>query len=112
MLHGFQISSNYVFRRLVQDHYGDRPEEFTSRLHSYNLDANFDFELTERGSGKPSIPDPHEKGWSGTSLVSSAIGYSVKVTPLQIVSFYNAIANDGKMMKPYIIEQIEENGHD
>ena len=111
VLHGFQISSNYVFRRLVQDHYGDCPEEFTSRLHSYNLDANFDFELTERGSGKPSIPDPHEKGWSGTSLVSSAIGYSVKVTPLQIVSFYNAIANDGKMMKPYIIEQIEENGH-
>ena len=110
VLHGFQISSNYVFRRLVQDHYGDRPEEFTSRLHSYNLDANFDFELTERGSGKPSIPDPHEEGWSGTSLVSSAIGYSVKVTPLQIVSFYNAIANDGKMMKPYIIEQIEENG--
>lgn len=110
VLHGFQISSNYVFRRLVQDHYGDCPEEFTSRLHSYNLDANFDFELTERGSGKPSIPDPHEKGWSGTSLVSSAIGYSVKVTPLQIVSFYNAIANDGKMMKPYIIEQIEESG--
>lgn len=110
VLHGFQISSNYVFRRLVQDHYGDCPEEFTSRLHSYNLDANFDFELTERGSGKPSIPDRHEEGWSGTSLVSSAIGYSVKVTPLQIVSFYNAIANDGKMMKPYIIEQIEENG--
>ena len=111
VLHGFQISSNYVFRRLVQDNYGTCPEEFTSRLHSYNLDANFDFELTERGSGKPSIPDPHEKGWSGTSLVSSAIGYSVKVTPLQIVAFYNAIANDGKMMKPYIIEQIEENGH-
>ena len=110
VIHGFQISSNYVFRRLVKDHYGENPEEFTSRLHSYNLGANFDFELTEKGSGKPSIPDPHEKGWSRTSLISSAIGYSVKVTPLQVATFYNAIANDGKMMKPYIVESIERNG--
>ena len=110
VIHGFQISSNYVFRRLVKDHYGENPEEFTSRLHSYNLGANFDFELTERGSGKPSIPDPHEKSWSRTSLISSAIGYSVKVTPLQVVTFYNAIANDGKMMKPYIVESLERDG--
>lgn len=110
VIHGFQISSNYVFRRLVKDHYGENPEEFTSRLHSYNLGANFDFELTEKGSGKPSIPDPQEKGWSRTSLISSAIGYSVKVTPLQIATFYNAIANDGKMMKPYIVECTERNG--
>ena len=110
VIHGFQISSNYVFRRLVKDHYGENPEEFTSRLHSYNLGANFDFELTENGSGKPSIPDPQERGWSRTSLISSAIGYSVKVTPLQIATFYNAIANDGKMMKPYIVECTERNG--
>lgn len=110
VIHGFQISSNYVFRRLVKDHYGENPEEFTSRLHSYNLGANFDFELTEKGSGKPSIPDPQERSWSRTSLISSAIGYSVKVTPLQIATFYNAIANDGKMMKPYIVECTERNG--
>ena len=110
VIHGFQISSNYVFRRLVKDHYGENPEEFTSRLHSYNLGANFDFELTEKGSGKPSIPDPQDRGWSRTSLISSAIGYSVKVTPLQIATFYNAIANDGKMMKPYIVECTERNG--
>lgn len=110
VIHGFQISSNYVFRRLVKDNYGEAPEEFTSRLHSYNLGANFDFELTERGSGKPSIPDPHERSWSRTSLISSAIGYSVKVTPLQVATFYNAIANDGKMMKPYIVECTERDG--
>ena len=110
VIHGFQISSNYVFRRLVKDHYGENPEEFTSRLHSYNLGANFDFELTEKGSGKPSIPDPQERSWSRTSLISSAIGYSVKVTPLQIATFYNANANDGKMMEPYIVECTERNG--
>ena len=110
VIHGFQISSNYVFRRLVKDFYGENPEEFTSRLHSYNLGANFDFELTEKGSGKPSIPDPDEKSWSRTSLISSAIGYSVKVTPLQVATFYNAIANGGKMMKPYIVECTERDG--
>ena len=110
VIHGFQISSNYVFRRLVKDNYGENPEEFTSRLHSYNLGANFDFELTERGSGKPSIPDPREKSWSRTSLITSAIGYSVKVTPLQVATFYNAIANGGKMMKPYIVECTERDG--
>ncbi len=110
VVEGFKISSNYVFRRLVKDNYGSRPEEFTSRLHSYGLDANFDFELAERGSGKPRIPDPHEKGWTMSDLVSSAIGYSVRVTPLQIVTFYNAIANKGRMMKPYIVESTEKNG--
>lgn len=110
VIEGFKISSNYVFRRLVKDNYGSRPDEFTSRLHSYGLDANFDFELAERGSGKPRIPDPHEKGWTMSDLVSSAIGYSVRVTPLQVVTFYNAIANKGRMMKPYIVESTEKNG--
>lgn len=110
VVEGFKISSNYVFRRLVKDNYGSRPDEFTSRLHSYGLDANFDFELAERGSGKPRIPDPHEKGWTMSDLVSSAIGYSVRVTPLQVVTFYNAIANKGRMMKPYIVESTEKNG--
>lgn len=110
VIEGFKISSNYVFSRLVKDNYGSRPDEFTSRLHSYGLDANFDFELAERGSGKPRIPDPHEKGWTMSDLVSSAIGYSVRVTPLQVVTFYNAIANKGRMMKPYIVESTEKNG--
>ena len=110
VVEGFKISSNYVFRRLVKDNYGSRPDEFTSRLHSYGLDANFDFELAERGSGKPRIPDPHEKGWTMSDLVSSAIGYSVRVTPLQVVTFYNAIANKGRMMKPYIVDSTEKNG--
>lgn len=110
VVEGFKISSNYVFRRLVKDNYGSRPDEFTSRLHSYGLDANFDFELAERGSGKSRIPDPHEKGWTMSDLVSSAIGYSVRVTPLQVVTFYNAIANKGRMMKPYIVESTEKNG--
>jgi len=110
VIDGFKISSNYVFRRLVKDYYGEAPEEFISRLHEYNFGEAYNFDLNEAGSARPRIPDPSEKGWTMSDLVSVAIGYSVRVTPLQIATFYNAIANKGKMMKPYVVESIEKNG--
>lgn len=110
ILDGFKISSNYVFRRLVKDHYGDKPEEFISRLHEYNFGEAYEFELTENGSSKPTVPNPKSAGWTAYDLVSAAIGYSIRVTPLQVATFYNAIANNGKMMKPYVVESIEHQG--
>lgn len=107
---GLMMSSNYVFRRLVVDKYMSRPEELINRLHAYNLGADFNFELSEPGSGRSSMPDPHDGNWSESTLPATAIGYSVKVTPLQILAFYNAIANDGKMMMPYIVESFEKDG--
>jgi cell division protein FtsI (penicillin-binding protein 3) len=108
---GFKISSNYVFRRLVVDHYGDQPERFLDRLHAYNFGEAYEFDLTENLSGKPSIPNYRAANWTMYDLANAAIGYSSKVTPLQMATFYNAIANDGKMMKPYIVESIEDKGH-
>ena len=110
VLDGFKISSNYVFRRLVKDHYGDNPEEFINRLHEYNFGEAYDFELKEKGISRPTIPDPKSAGWTIYDLVSVAIGYSARVTPLQVAAFYNAIANNGKMMKPYVVESIEDQG--
>lgn len=107
---GFKISSNYVFRRLVKDNYGEEPEEFIHRLHQYNFGEAYDFDLKESGISGSKIPDPKDAGWTIYDLVSVAIGYSVRATPLQIVTFYNAIANNGKMMKPYIVESIEHEG--
>lgn len=108
---GFKISSNYVFRRLVKDYYGKNEKEFIDRLYEYKLAPDaYTFDLTEKGATKPFIPDPEGKTWSGTDLVSTAIGYLVMQTPINIAMFYNAIANDGKMMKPYLIDAIEENG--
>ncbi len=107
---GFEISSNYVFRRLVKDYYGDKPEEFINRLHEYNFGEAYDFDLNEAGSVKPRIPDPESPSWTMSDLVSAAIGYSVRVTPLQVATFYNAIANKGKMMKPYVVESTEKGG--
>lgn len=110
VVEGFEISSNYVFRRLVKDYYGGREEEYFNRLHAYNFGESYDFELTETGSSKPSIPNIKTSASPAYDLVSVAIGYSASVTPLQVVTFYNAIANDGKMMKPYIVESIERDG--
>ena len=109
VIDGLMISSNYVFRRQVTDHYADKPEELVTRLHSYNLGASFDFEIKEAGGSRPSIPDP-SGSWSKSTIPAMAIGYSVMVTPIQILTFYNAIANGGKMMKPYIVESFEKNG--
>lgn len=110
VIDGLMVSSNYVFRRQVTDHYFNNPEELVARLHSYNLGAAFSFEIKENGGSRPSIPDPAGSDWSQSTIPSMAIGYSVKVTPIQILSFYNGIANGGRMMKPYIVERFEKNG--
>lgn len=111
VIDGFKISSNYVFRRLIKDYYGKDEKEFIDRLYEYKLAPDaYTFDLTEAGATKPFLPDPEGKSWSGTDLISTAIGYLVMQTPLNIAMFYNAIANDGKMMKPYLIDAIEYNG--
>ena len=107
---GFKISSNYVFRRLVLDHYKDNPKKFIDRLYEYKLNDAYDFDLEENGGTKSRVPDPSSAGWSRSTLPSTAIGYSVMETPLNIATFYNAVANNGKMMKPYLIESHEQNG--
>ena len=107
---GFKISSNYVFRRLVLDNYGEKPEKFIDKLYEYKLNDAYDFDLEEKGGTSSRVPDPGSDGWSRSTLPSVAIGYSVMETPLNVAAFYNAIANNGKMMKPYLIESHEEDG--
>lgn len=108
IIDGFSISSNYVFRKLAYDNYHSDPQSYIDKLYIYKLGEAFDFDL--EGLAKPSVPDPKSSSWSGTDLSSVAIGYSVAETPLHIITFYNAIANKGRMMKPYLVEDIEEKG--
>lgn len=108
ILHGFEISSNYVFRYLATDNYSDNPKRFMDKLYMYKLGQAFDFDL--EGLREPVLPSPDSKSWSSTDLGSVAIGYSVRETPLHTLTFYNAIANKGRMMKPYLVESIEKDG--
>ena len=106
--HGFEISSNYVFTYLATKYYGSHPQDFFDRIYSYKLGERFDFDID--GLGTPQVTDPRSPGWSRTTLGTTAYGYSIAVTPLHVAAFYNAIANKGRMMKPYLVESIEQYG--
>ena len=113
VLDGFKISSNYVFATLAVKNYGktktsDKTDKFLSNIYTYKLGEAFDFDLD--GLQTPTIPNPGTRYWTNTDLGSIAYGYSTQETPLHIITFYNAIANKGRMMKPYLVEDIEENG--
>lgn len=113
IIDGFKISSNYVFAKLAVDNYarnsrGDRTDQFLSNLYTYKLGEAFDFDLD--GMLTPTIPSPETRYWTATDLGSIAYGYSTSMTPMHILTFYNALANKGKMMKPYLVESIESNG--
>lgn len=104
-----KISSNNAFRYLAIKNYKDKPEDFIGRLHTYNLGKSFDFDVYEPIT-TPTLKYPTDKSWSKTDLGQIGMGYSVSVTPMHILAYYNAIANGGKMMKPYLVEDIEKNG--
>lgn len=108
IIDGFKISSNNVFRQLACEYYEDNPKRFTDKLAEYKFTEAFDFDLI--GLAKPTVVTPEQSAWSGTALPSIAIGYTVNVTPLHIITFYNAVANKGKMMKPYLVESFDQNG--
>lgn len=106
VLDGFKISSNYVFATLAVKYYGKRDgydgtDKFLSNIYNYKLGEAFDFDLD--GLQTPTIPSPKTRYWTNTDLGSIAFGYSTEETPLHILTFYNAIANKGKMMKPYLV---------
>lgn len=104
----FEKSSNVGFAKLIDYHYQHNPQKFLDRIHEAGLDEPLGFEI--KGEGKPYIKQRSDKTWSGVTLPWMAIGYEMTMTPLQILTFYNAVANNGKMVKPYIVEKIQRNG--
>ncbi len=99
-----EVSSNVGISKLIYDNYKDNPKKFVKGLRRMNLDQTLGLPI--RGEGKPIIPHPDDKSWSGTSLAWMSYGYGVQLTPLQNLTFYNAIANDGKMVKPKFVKEI------
>lgn len=109
VLHGFETSSNYVFATLALKAFGSDPNKYLEYLHKFMLDRAFDFELA--GLQTPTTAAKKDrKDWNLTDLGSMGFGYTTEETPLHILTFYNAIANDGRMMKPYLVENIGGKG--
>lgn len=100
----FELSSNTALVQMVQDHYKSNPEKYVDRLYSMGLNRKLNLPIT--GEGSPLIPHPDDAGWNGLSLPWMGFGYGVQLTPLQTLTFYNAVANDGVMVKPRLIREV------
>ena len=103
---GFEVSSNTVLVQAVNNAYKNNPQEFVNRINNYGLNKPLGLQLI--GEGKPIIPQPKSKNWSGLSLPWMAFGYGISLTPLQTLTLYNAVANDGVMVKPLFVKEIKE----
>jgi cell division protein FtsI (penicillin-binding protein 3) len=104
----FEKSSNVGTSKLIYEHYKDNPKEFVNRLYAMKLNQKLDLQI--KGEGAPLIRYPGDKLWSGLSLPMMSHGYEVQLTPLQILTFYNAVANNGRMMRPRFVTEILHNG--
>ena len=102
----FALSSNIGVMRIIEKYYANEPAKFINGLRRMNLGESIGIEIA--GEGAPLIKDPTDKSWSLISYLWTSIGYEVKMTPLQILTFYNAIANDGKMMKPIFVRKVTD----
>jgi cell division protein FtsI (penicillin-binding protein 3) len=103
---GFELSSNTVLVQSVYESYKNNPKQFVDRINSYGL--NKPLGLPIKGEGIPVIPQPGTNRWSGVALPWMAFGYGLSVTPLQTLTLYNAVANDGVMVKPIFVSEIKE----
>lgn len=114
----FEISSNVGISKIVTQYYGSRTklnkeegaERFIKRLKQFNLHIPTGIEI--KGEDNPYIKEAYstEDNWSGTTLPWMSIGYELELTPLQLLTFYNAIANNGTMMKPYLVTEVQRFG--
>lgn len=103
---GFEVSSNTVLVQSVYESYKNNPKQFVDRINSYGL--NKPLGLPIKGEGIPIIPQPGTNRWSGVALPWMAFGYGLSITPLQTLTLYNAVANNGVMVKPIFVSEIKE----
>ncbi len=103
----FELSSN-VISRVIFNAYRNEPEAFISRLRSFGLGDPLGIDIL--GEKTPTLYAPGHPMWSGISLPWMAIGYEVQQTPLQTLAFYNAVANNGRLIRPLFVSEIRRNG--
>ncbi len=104
----FEKSSNIGISRIVFENYRNKPQRFVDRLYSMGLNEPLGVEI--KGEGEPVIKYPGDQSWSGVTLPWMSIGYEVKLTPLQTLAFFNAVANNGKLVRPMFVNGISQHG--
>ncbi|SFQ53212.1 penicillin-binding transpeptidase domain-containing protein [Parafilimonas terrae] len=105
----FELSSNVGMAKLAYASYANKPSQFINHLKALHLDTLTGIDLY--GERSPFVDRPGSKYWSATTLPWMAFGYNVLVSPLHICMLYNAVANDGVMMRPYLLNSVMQEGN-
>ncbi len=100
----FEVSSNVGIVKIIDKYYRDDPQKFVDGLKKLHVGEKIGLPI--KGEGEPIVPKPSDKSWNALSLPWMAYGYGVSLTPLQTLTFYNAIANNGEMVRPKFVKEI------
>lgn len=101
-------SSNIGTAKIINKYYGENPKAFFKKLDAWHMTSPLGIDIL--GEGAPIMHRPGDKVWSNITLPVMGYGYGLRVTPIQMVTFYNAIANNGKMLKPLFMDKITKKG--
>ncbi|MGM0621482.1 MAG: penicillin-binding protein [Bacteroidota bacterium] len=104
----FEKSSNVGVAKIITSCYEKSPEDYVDRIYNFGLNKPLGMEI--KGEGQPFFKYPGDSDWWGTTLAWMSYGYESKMTPLQVLTFYNAVANDGRMVKPRMVKEIRDKG--
>ena len=104
----FEKSSNVGVAKIITSCYENNPEDFVDRIFNFGLNKPLGMEI--KGEAQPFFKYPGDSDWWGTTLAWMSYGYESKMTPLQLLTFYNAVANNGRMVKPRLVKEIRNNG--
>lgn len=103
-----EVSSNVGVSYLIDKHYKDNPQKFVDGLKRMSIDQPLHLQIP--GEGKPNIKGPKERYFAKTTLPWMSIGYETQVPPMNILTFYNAIANNGVMVRPKFVKAAVKDG--
>ncbi|MBK6283537.1 MAG: transpeptidase family protein [Draconibacterium sp.] len=104
----FEKSSNIGVAKIITEFYEKNPKKYVDRVYSFGINKPLGLDIS--GEGQPFFKYPGDADWWGTTLAGMSYGYETKMSPIQILNFYNAVANNGKMVKPHMVKEIRENG--
>jgi cell division protein FtsI (penicillin-binding protein 3) len=104
----FETSSNVGVTKIITKYYSKNPQQFVDKLKSFHLNGVMGISIP--GEGVCRIKNVKDKDWSGVTLPQMSYGYESLMTPLKTLALYNAVANDGRMVKPKFVREIQRNG--
>lgn len=108
VLEVFEQSSNVGVAKIIYRHYAKDPQKFVDRLCKFNLNSKLGLSIP--GEAAPRIKNRKDKDWSGVTLPQMAYGYELAITPMQTLALYNAVANNGVMVRPQFVQEVRKKG--